>query len=77
MQSNSLKQSAFIAMRAKPAPATFSTKALSFYNSEYPNGQQPGGGMIADSQERLNYATHDHNLSSRDHNKMPADGEVQ
>lgn len=50
------QQSAFIAMRAKPAPATFSTKALNFYNSEY---NQSDVQILPDAAERQNYQTHD------------------
>ena len=33
-----MRQSAFIAMRAKPPAATFSSKALSFYSNEQASG---------------------------------------
>ena len=46
--------SAFIQMRAKPPATTFSSKALSFYNS-----REEANPILIQSTEKVNFATHD------------------
>ena len=56
------QKSAFIAMRAKPPPTTFSSKAISFYNGrEEDTTNNP---ILIQSAERHNFATHDQGLTT-------------
>ena len=60
--------SAFIQMRSKPPVTTFSSKALSFYSGDYNQNVMMGGtsqeAILIESPDRVNFATHDQNLTT-------------
>lgn len=49
-------------MRAKPAPTTFSSKAISFYNGR--DEEQANNPILIQSTDRHNFATHDQGLTT-------------
>ncbi len=51
-------------MRQKPPPATFSSKALSFYSNEGNNLNASGNPILIKSIDKVNFATHDNNLTT-------------
>ena len=51
-------------MRAKPPPATFSSKALSFYSNEHNQFAGSGNPILIKSTDKANFATHDHQLTT-------------